>query len=213
MYFSRWFRTWRTAILFAGTLLLLPSCRRDDPTGPGPNPSNYPIVSSFDDGDSEGWTLIGDSDLVHRPAGGNPGGYAFGIDRVEGPVSYWRAPEKFLLDVSGAYGRLLTFDLVWSENSPSRLWPDDEHAGDVILRGAGITLTHPYPEIPETRWTSYAIRLDESGNWRNEQTGAPATADDIQAVLGNLGEFRIRGEFREGPEDFGLDNVRFGVAP
>jgi hypothetical protein len=195
-------------LLLAGAVVLLSSCRRNDPTGPGADPSRYPVESRFLQ-NAEGWTAVGDGLLYYAPTGGNPGstGHIFIIDRTLGDNFYFNAPSRFLGNMSGAYGRLLTFDLVWSETSLS----DYKDGDDVVLRGAGHTLVAMLPSVPATTWTAYSIPLSPAGAWVHRGTGQPATAAEIQAVLTSLQEFRIRGEFRTGPERGGLDNVRFGA--
>jgi hypothetical protein len=192
--------------LLAATTLLA-SCRRDA-TGPGSNPDNYPVVSLFNQ-DTEGWTAEGDGILHYSPTGGNPGGYIFIIDEVKGDNFYFVAPSRFLGNAAGAYGRLLTFDLVWFQTGSGSYKEGD----DVIIAGAGRTLVAPLPNPPATSWTSYAIPLDPSGGWVHQGTDQLATVADIQAVLGSLGRLWIRGEYRHGSEQGGLDNVRFGAAP
>lgn len=201
----------RSAVVLAlAGVVVLASCRRTDPTGPGGNPANYPVESSFAQ-DAEGWTAGGDGIMHYSPTGGNPGstGYVFIIDQTLGDNFRFVAPSRFLGDVSGAYNRLLTFDLVWSETSTSAYKDGD----DVVLRGGGHTLVAMLPHVPETTWTSYSIPLGVGGGWVHQGTDQLATAAEIQAVLLSLQEFRIRGEFRSGPEQGGLDNVRFGAQP
>jgi hypothetical protein len=197
----------RTAVLIALALLLLPAsaCRR----GPAA-PEELPISSSFLQ-NAEGWTAVGDGDLFYAPAGGKPSntGYIFIIDRVQGDTYYFHAPAKFRGNLAQAYGRLLLFDLVWLETATGQFKDDD----DVILSGAGLTITAALPQLPTNTWTSYAIPLDVSGGWVRQGTDQPATAAEIQAVLGSLQQLRIRGEFRSGPEQGGLDNVRLGALP
>ena len=202
----------RTAgvLLLTGAVLLLSSCRRQDPTGPGADPDRYPVESTFLQ-NAEDWTAVGDGVLYYSSTGGNPAntGYIFIIDQTLGDNFYFNAPSRFLGNMSGAYGRLLTFDLVWSETSLS----DYKDGDDVVLRGAGHTLVAMLPEVPGTSWTPYSIPLSVAGGWVHQGTDQPATAAEIQAALGSLQEFRIRGEFRSGPEQGGLDNVRFGALP
>jgi hypothetical protein len=197
--------------LFLVPTLVLSSCRRAGPLapeGPGDDPSQYPVESRFNTG-TEGWTVVGDADLHHAPAGGNPGssGYIFAIDRVEGDVFYFSASPRFLGNVSGAFGRLLTFDLIWSETTESGTMEAD----DVILQGAGMVLIGTLPHTPGPTWTSYAFHLDERGGWVHRGTDRGATAEEVHDVLRSLQSLRIRGEFRLGPEQGGLDNVRLGA--
>lgn len=202
------FRGRSAIVLVLAGVVALASCRRNDPTGPGGNPGDYPVESRFLQG-AEGWTAFGDGTLFYAPTGGNPGstGHIFIIDLTLGDNFYFNAPSKFLGNVSGAYNRLLTFDLVWSETSES----GNKAGDDVVLRGGGHTLVADLPEIPGTTWKPYSIPLGVAGGWYHRDTGLAATAGEIQAVLSSLQEFRIRGEFRLGPEQGGLDNVRFGA--
>jgi hypothetical protein len=194
-------------LVLLGTLVILASCRRsDDPLGP----DSYPVESRFLQ-NAEGWTAEGDGILYYSPTGGNPGstGYVFIIDQTLGDNFYFAAPARFRGNASGAYGRVLRFDLVWSETSLSEYKDGD----DVIIEGAGHTLVAALPEVPGTSWTAYAIPLDPSGGWVHQGTDLAASAVEIQAVLGSLQRLWIRGEFRHGPEQGGLDNVLFGAAP
>lgn len=67
------------------------------------------VQSLFDQG-TEGWTVSGDAqgDSVTP---NNRGGALSAKDNATGGVWYWRAPQKFLGDKPGAYGRTLSFDL------------------------------------------------------------------------------------------------------
>jgi hypothetical protein len=198
----------RPAVLLLVGLLLFSaaSCRRSpmDDGGDG----TQPVTSRFLQND-EGWTAVGDGVLYYAPSGGNPSstGYIFIIDRAEGDVFYFNAPSRFRGNKAGAFGRYLAFDLIWSETEAS----DYKDAPDVILAGAGMTLTAQLPGLPGTTWTHYDIALDPRGGWVHGDTGEAATAAQIQSVLGNISQLRIRGEFRTGPEQGGLDNVQLGV--
>jgi len=201
---------WRPVLVLVCALVALPACRKDEgPVGPGTDPDEYPIVSTFDK-DLEGWGVVNDAVSNWEPSGGNPGGYARGVDLVKGPIWYFTAPKRFLGNVSGAYGRLLTFDLYWFETASGE--PKDV-TDDVLLVGAQTTLVHAYPHAPGQTWTTYRLRLDESGGWRNAATGQPATRAEFEAVLRDVREIHIRGEFTTKAEQAGIDNVRLGVAP
>jgi hypothetical protein len=201
-------RSARATAFLAATLLLLSAggCRRS-PAGP----EALPISSSFLTND-EGWSVVGDGNMFYSPTGGNPGntGYIFAIDRVEGDNFYFVAPARYHGNMSAAYGRYLTFDLVWVETAPSE---PKVLGSDIIMTGGGLTVTTNLASPPNNTWTPYAIPLDPSGGWVRQGTQTPATAAEIQTVLGSLQQLRIRGEFRGGPEQGGLDNVRFGATP
>jgi hypothetical protein len=179
---------------------------RTDSIPPGP----CFAISTFDF-DHENWRIMGDvagdtiADFI--PNGGNPGGYVQAIDQVVGGTMYWQAPEKFLGDVSCAYGQALNFDLVQSRLTSQFDWED------VILKGAGLTLVFDTPYNPDTSWTSYSVPLLETAGWVKDSTingvisGDPPTMAEMQAVLASLTELRIRAEYVSGADTDGLDNV------
>jgi hypothetical protein len=192
-------------VVISALVLVSTSCRRDDGIGPDPD-QTLPIASYFTTND-EGWSIVGDGVLYHAPQGGNPSGWIFAIDRTEGELFYFSAPARFLGDLADAYGLVLSFDRVWSETSPSNLKDGD----DIVLKGNVHTLVVRFDDPPGHTWTPSAVRLDISGGWLHEATREPATAAEIQAVLGSLQQLLIRGEFRIGPEQGGLDNVVLGA--
>ena len=72
------------------------------------------IAESTFDADDEGWTVSGDAQggsviPDYLAEGGNPDGYISAKDNVTGGVWYWKAPDLYLGDVSGAYGHTLTY--------------------------------------------------------------------------------------------------------
>ena len=86
---------------------------------------------------------------------------------------------------------------------------------DIILSNGTTNVWYDFPNNPALTWTHYATVLDDTGGW---QFGAfasptPATAAQIQAVLANLTELQIRGEFRTGADTASLDNVNFTPEP
>lgn len=160
------------------------------------------IVSSTFDTDIDGWSFIADVREFNQVAtGGNPGGYLEAIDFATGGNWYYVAPVKFLGDKSAFYGGTLSYDL--QQSSLSSQFDND----DIIMTGAGITLaldlTHP-----GTTWTSYDVALSTDADWRiGNEDGVVATQAQIQAVLADLGSLHIRGEFVNGADTGGLDNV------
>jgi len=161
------------------------------------------ISSTFDTG-VDGWTVYGDgSGPTWVSTGGVEGGYISSTDQGQGVYWYVRAPAKFLGNKSTAYGQDLTFQLKQSAT-------DSQGASqpDVVLIGGGLTLVYDAPANPGTSWTPYTVRLDESGGWvKSSLGGTAATASEVQNVLENLTEIRIRGEFRSGADTGGLDSV------
>jgi hypothetical protein len=188
-------------------------------------PPPLAMVSSAFDADIEGWLVAGDaqvegSEPVFDRKGGNPGGLISARDDEKGGVYYFLASDRYLGDVSDAYGRLLTFDL--KTTSAAAPFP----AYGVMLAGGGVTVVSmlPHDPVPAGAWVSYTLPLDRSGGWKlvaSTDIAAEALFDDapeptdsqLRSVLGALELLRIRGEFNDGPDEGSLDNVRFGVAP
>jgi hypothetical protein len=181
-------------------------------TGPGPGTCSLAAVSSFDT-DDEGWKVIGDAQHNstqpdYMPGGGNPSGYVSATDDVAGGTWYWEAPQKFLGDQSAAYNGVLAFDLKQSDTSSQF----DAH--DVILTSDQfeLALIFDTPNNPGTDWTSYSIPLNETAGWLLEGSGEAPTQDQMQRLLSALTGLRIRGEYRNGPDTGGLDNVVLGLS-
>jgi hypothetical protein len=173
-----------------------------DTAGPDTTPKG--TVSSRFEGGDEGWRVFGDVEQgTGKPdylaSGGNPGGCLSADDDVQGGTWYWQAPAKFYGNFSQAYGQTLTFDL--KQSSIDNQFDNQ----DVILTGAGITIHLDTLSHPDTSWTSYSVRLDISEAWRVGDVAA--TSSDIETVLGALEDLKIRGEYVNGPDTGGLDNV------
>jgi RNA polymerase sigma-70 factor (ECF subfamily) len=168
-----------------------------------------PIVSDFATG-SAGWAISGDAGGAQRTptfvaSAGNPGGHVDAVDQVTGVTWFWRAPARYRGDVSPAYGRALTFDL--KQASDENAFEDV----DVVLRGAGRTLQFDLADDPGGDWTSYRVVLDESAGWRDAASGARVSAAVMRAVLGDVTDLLIRGEYSLGPDTGSLDNVVLGA--
>lgn len=163
-------------------------------------PLDPPDSNSFDDGD-QGWQISEGGVGGFSATGGYPGGYMAGSDNFDPIHTYWYfiAPAPFTNEVRKGYGKTLRFDLIQSGTDVQR------YTDDVILTDGLNTLTFDISYNPGTTWTSYAIKLDELSGWKKGKERA--TKADIQAVLAHLTGLRIRGEFRSGPDDGGLDNV------
>ncbi len=176
------------------------------------------IAFSTFDTNAEGWNavsvngthqVVGTAARNHTPTGSNPGGAIFGSDFSSG-TWYFNAPSAFLGNVSSAYNGSLSFDM---RRSGGTLF----NAADVVLVGGLpgnlITLTFDIANAPTSAWTSFDVWLNESG-WRvGTLTGPPATAEQMQAVLGALSALRIRGEFGSGADTEHLDNVSLNSGP
>lgn len=168
-------------------------------------------ASSLFEGDDEGWLISGNGETT-RPAfkatGGNQNGNICATDADPVEFFYFVAPAKYLGAVSDTAGKLLTFDV--KINQQFNL----QRGRDVVLNGAGLALEKSFNTAPGTDWTPRGVGLDANSGWIVQESGQPATEDDLKTVLRNLTAIRIRGEFVDGPQDMAcLDNVYFGSPP
>lgn len=161
------------------------------------NALSYPGFVGFDAG-NDGWRVSEGGIGSYSATGGNPGGYIVGIDSAYG-VWYFVASESFVHETRKYYDRTLKFDLIQSATD------SQVNASDVILTDGTTTLTFNTSHYPNTTWTPYSVKLDELSGWK--KGNAKATKADMQSVLANLTNLRIRGEFKAGPDQGGLDNV------
>lgn len=163
------------------------------------------IISTFDT-DDEGWLVAGDatsSTPQYNVEGGNNGGYISADDTAAGGVWFWSAPENFLGERSSSFGKTLSFDL--AQSSVDSQFDDN----DVLIVGENLTLALNLLNNPGIEWTSYSVKLDSSEDWRitHYSWGEVATDGQIQEVLSNILEIKIRGEYVSGPDVGSLDNV------
>jgi hypothetical protein len=174
-----------------------------------------PLAASSFEGGAEGWSVIATQQpkkgktlgLLFKATGGNVGGVGSGFLSTTDPgrgITYWRASAEFVGEKAAALGGTLSFDLMQSSADAQVKSPD------VVLVGAnGLELVYTLPKHPSSRWTRYHVLLDGRAGWRvKTPAGAPATAEQMGAVLGNIADLRVRAEFRSGPDTSGLDNVR-----
>ena len=176
-----------------------------DCTAPDPSTPACTVRSTFDSGD-EGWTLLGDAEGGRAEpdfhfSGGNPGPFVSADDDAAGGIWLWKAPSKFHGNFAAAFGKTLTFDLEQSSLSAQF------DSRDIILIGnGGVLIWFDTPMNPGLDFTSYAVPLDASSGWMlDDDTAAPEST--IRAVLADLEDFQIRGEFVSGADTGGLDNV------
>ncbi|SMC36900.1 laminin B domain-containing protein [Moheibacter sediminis] len=163
------------------------------------------IVSTFDS-DDEGWLVAGDATSSmpqYNAEGGNPSGYISADDTAAGGVWVWSAPAKFLGDRSSSFGKNLSFDL--AQSSMDSQFDDN----DVLIVGENLTLALNLLNNPGIEWTNYSVKLDTNEDWRitHYVWGDVATDEQIQEVLSNVLEIKIRGEYVSGPDVGSLDNV------
>jgi len=113
----------------------------------------------------------------------------------EGGSGVWHfvAPTAYLGDKSALYGGTLTYKLK-QDIDVSQF---DE--SDVVMTGAGLRLVVDAGPNPGTDWTDYEVDFALGGGWKiSDLDGAVATEAQIRAVLADLTELKIRGEFVNG---------------
>lgn len=183
-------------VFFIGILLImLLKCSEFNKPG-----LTLPNVSNFI-ADDQGWRISENSENIipdYSASGGNPDGYIYTADKSS-DAWYFSASTRFVNEVKKGYGKTLSFDLKQSATDAQY------DADDVILTDGTIVLTFNTAYNPSTVWTHYSIKLDELSGWA--KGASKATKTDLQTVLQNLVELKIRGEFRAGPDTGGLDNA------
>jgi hypothetical protein len=164
------------------------------------------VVSSRFDVDEEGWSLSGDGTLFSHQTG--DGGYIEGIDSVKSVSWYFKAPNKFHGDFMSS--SVLRYCLRQVNTSAPSIALDSDLF--VIIRGTNGTMIalDRILQLPSTNWTCYNQPLTTAGNWSvgssvNDTT--PATAKEINAVLSNITDLQILGEFQFGADRAQLDDV------
>jgi len=157
------------------------------------------ISSTFDTG-AEGWNAVdptGDYTASWQSTGGNPGGFLLGTETNPlGGTGYFIAPSKFLGNLSAYAGGTLTYDLKVISGT------DYFNDVDVIISNGANSVSWTSNINPVGGgWVTFQVQLNQATFGIN-----------LASVLSNVTEFQIRGEFINGPELEGLDNVRLNTA-
>jgi hypothetical protein len=153
------------------------------------------ISSSFDTG-AEGWSAVdqqtGDYTASWQSTGGDPGGFLQGMENIAlGGTGYFIAPNKFLGNLSAYAGGTLTYDLKVIQGS------DYFSDVDVIISSGANSVSWTSNINPVGHgWVTFQVQLNQANFGSN-----------LASILSNVTEFQIRGEFINGPEVEGLDNV------
>jgi hypothetical protein len=155
-------------------------------------------VSSNFSRDADGWLVEGDA----GPLPTLEGGEISATDTEGGVAWYWKAPDRYMGDHSGAFGGFLVFRMRTTE--ATRPFEGD----DVVLEGNRLKLTLDLSPDPGLAATEYRIPLGIGSPWVTG--GFAATAADICQVLSAVSSLRIRGEYTSGPDTGWLGLVRFG---
>jgi hypothetical protein len=168
-------------------------------------------VSTFDSG-AEGWSTFG----VTRNFRWGSEGFIYAEDNGGGTYFYFLAGPGFLGDRSDRYGAALSFEL------RTNITGADGFA-DIVIEGADFRIVYDFgSELPVANtWTPFSATVSESAGWLRQEIsdgspsdvqtlpGTPATEADIRAVLSDVRELYIRGEYSTGADETSLDNVRW----
>lgn len=178
------------------------------------------VTSTFNTG-NEGWTSVSFNDLVKDDygikgnfsvtwtgSGGNPGGFISRTD-PDGGVFTFSAPQAFLGDQSKM--TQLQYDFKQLLGTPNY------QTTDVILTGTNGTrlLWKSQPDfVPSLQaWKTVTVDFTPSASWRVSSSSGPlATAADFSRVLSHLSGLYIRGEYVNGNDTEGLDNIHLSAA-
>ena len=158
------------------------------------------VISDFDQGHLDGWSVGLEGVLSHATSGGNPGGYAQ-MDDFGGGLNNWAyAPAKFLGDWSGLVGETLSMDAKQLLGSP--IFPDTV---DFEISGPGGYATSDTGEYLSYSWATYGTTIEPSA-W-------VVTDGTWEDILANVTMLRIDAEYVQGDDTFGFDNVELTPEP
>jgi len=172
----------------------------------GATESPVSVLSSFDDGMTDGWTITS-ADNASVSTDGICGlvqvdpspGFLCADATGEGGTSYYVAPSKFLGDLN-VYSSL-NFRLVADGGD----YYDSGFGfiGDISISNGVSTASYTFSEEerPMSVWRNYVIPLIDNGSWIVDDGSA------LPTVLQSVVDLRIRAEFGVGPDNSGLDDV------
>jgi hypothetical protein len=161
--------------------------------------------TTFSDG-ADGWKAEnGATGFNWISTGGVSGGFVQASDTGGNGLWFFDAPAAYLGNESAAYGGTLSYSIQSSPTAPALVGS----YADVQLLGAnGVLLAYGGDSLPGTTWTPYSISLVANGSWKiGSTTGQAATEAQMVAVLSDLKDLRIRGDYRQSIETTGLDSV------
>jgi hypothetical protein len=184
---------------------------------------NAQISASFIH-NSERWSIIPGQVNVQHQAGGPTNGFIYGNDLVvQGQAINWffTASDRFKGDLTPFFRGALSFRMRLLRRGKSQL----NGFYDVVIIGAnGQALVYKLPNLPTNEWTPYRIGLDaKDPNWRiipaaqvqvNTSSNPWYNANlpkpndrQVFAILSNVRNLHIRGEFMVGDDSSALDEV------
>ena len=164
--------------------------------------SSQNLTSAFDFGD-DGWSSEGGANVSWMERGGNPGGFLLGGDADENGTWRYVSPEPWSGNWTPHIGDNLSFDIrLIDDGDGVNLNFDDilkicSHNGTFIAWPGSVA---PWPGEPARGvWTHYEIALVPSSFGVNES--------EFLAIMENVENISIRGEYSDGHDLEGLDNV------
>lgn len=170
------------------------------------------LVESHFLNDAEGWKITGDAqgsdggqaEVSYSPDGGVQNGYIHAKDNAAGGTWYFAAPQKYLGENSDYYGATLNFTMLQKSRMRSQF-----KNNDIVLKNGENKITYTFKNFPGKDWTAYSIPINAENGWikGNFDSEEMATKADIKAVLSNITEFWIRGEYESGGDEGSLDEV------
>lgn len=158
---------------------------------------------------ASGWSANADStDLVHVPVDGADGGFVSATDQGRGETWYFSSGSGFEGDLSAYAGGTLTYSI--RQSATDRPFDDI----DVLIVGSSRTLGFDFPidQHPGTEFTEFNVDLTASAGWFDVADRAPVSDSDIAAVLNNVQDIQIRGEYRNGSDSAQLTSVVISTA-
>jgi hypothetical protein len=154
------------------------------------------IVSAFNTG-AEGWTAVDpttDYTASWSSTGGNPGGFLLGTETSPlGGTGYFIAPNTWLGNLSTYAGGTLSYDI---KVVGGTAYFDDVDV--IISSGANSASWSSHVNPVGQGWLNFQVQLNN----------ADFTGGNLAAILANVTGIQIRGEFINGAEMEGIDNVK-----
>ncbi|HZW11003.1 MAG TPA: laminin B domain-containing protein [Phycisphaerales bacterium] len=179
------------------------------------------VISSTFDTDAEGWTVadapspVGQSTTGvprYLDSAGNGGGFVTPPLAWPGDA-FFVAPDRFLGDRSDMVGGFVAVDRRFFEPAFSGAAVQDDFAVDLTMTGASMTLAADLAPVPLLSWGTQSVSFTGAGGWFHLDTGIAATEVEIAAVLGDLGDIRVRGNLVEEGGRMGMDNFTLVPTP
>ncbi len=169
-----------------------------------------PVVTNTFAADAEEWTVLGEAQGPNlQVAEDRHGGYISATDpQGTTGTSYWQAGPTVLKYLTGAFNGRVSYEVRSVGDGP--VFKD----ADIVIEGGGNVLVYRNAKkLKGARWTKFKVKLSGTRGWKDGNTGRKASKALMQAALGSIESFLVRGEFRNGPETFDLDNFILSTKP